>query len=86
MKKLMIIATMVAAFSSSAFAESPYCVPKADGKDRFTRQGSFCPSGYISSGACCIALHADMPRTYPKIDGAACPSGYFSSNGHCKKL
>jgi hypothetical protein len=88
--KTGIIATLVAALTlamaESAKAESPYCLPKADGTDRIQRSGSICPTGYFATGNCCEALHRDTRKAVPKIKGAACPSGWFSSGSACVKL
>ncbi len=83
-KSLITAAIAVTIVSSSALAESPYCVPK-NGRDRIPKTGT-CPTGYFGSGNCCEAFRSDEPRAMPKIDGAACPSGYFSSGGSCKAL
>jgi hypothetical protein len=40
---------------TAALAESPYCMPKADGTNRFPETGSAYPTGYISTGRCCEA-------------------------------
>ena len=85
MKTALLIA-MTFAITTSALAESPYCIPKADGTNRFQKTGSSCPTGYFASGRCCEALHKDSPYAMPKIRGAACPAGFFESGGSCEKL
>jgi hypothetical protein len=86
--KAGLIATAIAALmlTESAKAESPYCLPKANGTHRIQRTGSICPTGYFATGNCCEALHRDTPRAFPKIRGAACPSGTFASGGACVGL
>jgi hypothetical protein len=55
--KAGIIAIAIAALTlaESAKAESPYCLPKADGTDRIQRTRSICPTGYFATGNCCEA-------------------------------
>jgi hypothetical protein len=83
--KTLLAAVMALTVSTSAYAESPYCIPKADGTDRIQKSGTTCPVGYFASGHCCEALHKDAPRAFPKIKGATCPSGTFTSSGYCKE-
>lgn len=64
-----------------AFAgPGPYCQP-VSGRDQITKTGSVCPVGYLASGPCCIALHADSPRAFARLPGRACPPGSFASAG-----
>jgi hypothetical protein len=83
--KITTAAALIAALvvPSTALAESPYCMPK-NGKHRFPKTGSTCPTGYFASGRCCEAFHVDTPDAVPMIDGKACPPGTFRSGGACK--
>jgi hypothetical protein len=83
MKTLSTVAIAIA-LSNAAFADSPYCTPKADGTDRIYKTGSSCPTGYFASGKCCEAFHRNAPKALPKIKGAACPSGTFASGDSCE--
>lgn len=74
MKKLAATFVALALLSGFALAESPYCMPTRDGKHSFPKTGKHCPTDYTSSGRCCVAIHADTPRAFPKIDGVACPT------------
>lgn len=76
--KKAIAPAIALTISTSALAESPYPIPKPDGKQRIQRTGT-CPTGYVGVGKFCEALHEDTPMAYPKINGAPCPSGIFAS-------
>ena len=85
MIRMIMVGVTMAFTTATALAESPYCMPK-DGVHRFPKTGSTCPTGYLASGPCCEALHADTPYATPKIDGAPFPSGTFKSGDACKSF
>lgn len=63
-----------------------YCQP-TNGRDHIPKAGSVCPVGYLASGQCCIALHADSPKAFARLPGRACPTGSFASAGdYCVSL
>jgi hypothetical protein len=86
MKKLVLSAVALTLSSTLALAESPYCTSTREGRVRIPKTGNHCPTGYIASGPCCVALHADTPRAFPKIEGASCPAGTFRSGSACKSF
>ncbi|WP_396604935.1 hypothetical protein ACFLEY_22885 [Bradyrhizobium sp. YCK136] len=83
MKSIVVIA--LAVLATPALAESPYPTPTRDGRERIQRTGT-CPTGYVGLGNKCEALHRDIPRAYPHIQGTACPSGTFRSGDACKEF
>lgn len=73
------------AVSSPALA-GPFCQPN-NGRDQIAKTGGVCPVGYLASGTCCIALHADTPRAFARLPGRSCPTGTFTSSGsYCVSL
>lgn len=64
----------------------PYCLP-VNGRDQIAKTGGVCPSGYISTGRCCEALHIDTPRAFARLPGRSCPARSFASAGdYCVSL
>lgn len=64
----------------------PYCQP-TNGRDQIAKAASVCPVGYLASGPCCIALHANTPRAFARLPGPSCPTGTFASSGdYCVTL
>jgi hypothetical protein len=84
--KLLLAAAIAVAATTSALADSRYCMPKGDGADRIPKTAVTCPDGYFASGQCCEALHPNTPRAFPQIKGASCRSGTFASGGSCKEF
>lgn len=85
MRLALALALLALVITSPAFA-GRYCQP-ANGRDQITKTGSVCPVGYLASGSCCIALHADSPRAFARLPGRACPTGSFASAGsYCISL
>lgn len=82
---MMRLVLAVALAATSPALADPYCLPHDD-KDRIVKTASTCPVGYVSTGRCCEALHADTKKAAPRIKGTACPSGTFASAGACVSL
>lgn len=77
--KLHALAVALAMVAPPALA-GPYCQP-SNGRDQIAKTGNVCPVGYLASGTCCVALHADSARAFARLPGRACPTGSFASSG-----
>jgi hypothetical protein len=83
--KIISTVAIAIALSNTAFADSPYCAPKADGTDRIYRPGRPA-TGYFASAV--AARRSTVTRQGPsrRSRERACPSRTFASGDSCEEF
>lgn len=84
--RIAMLAAFAALSAASPTLADPYCQPVND-RNQIAETGRVCPSGYVSTGRCCEALHYNTPRAFARVPGRSCPTGAFASNSdYCVTL